>query len=91
MTALIREAAQHRAEWTAIRKVLPSLDTRLAFLPDGRLKLEQVRLSVHQQLALTMIDGKQTLGEICASSAMMDYEVYRFLYLMVKSGVLTTI
>lgn len=86
--ALIREASHHQAEWTAIRKVLPTLGTLLDFAPDGREKLEQVRLSVHQQLLLSQVDGLTSVGTLCSDSTMMDYEACRFLYLMVKAGVL---
>ena len=88
---LIREASHHQAEWTAIRKVLPTLDTLLDFAPDGREKLDQVRLSAHQQLLLSQVDGQTTLGTLCNASTMMDYEVSRFLYLMVKAGVLQVV
>lgn len=86
--ALLREASHHQAEWMAIRKVLPTLGTTLDFAPDGREKLEQVRLSVHQQLLLSQIDGQTSIGTLCSNSTMMDYEACRFLYLMVKAGVL---
>jgi hypothetical protein len=88
VTALIREASHHKAEWTSIRKALPDLDARLDFLAEGRGKLEQVRMSVHQQLLLSQIDGQQSIGDLCATSTIMDYEIYRFLFLMVKAGVL---
>ncbi|MCM2265758.1 MAG: DUF4388 domain-containing protein [Desulfuromonadales bacterium] len=89
--ALLREASHHQAEWTAIRKVLPNLGTRLDFTPDGREKLEQVRLSVHQQLLLSQVDGQTQIGTLCCDSTMMDYEACRFLYLMVKAGVLQAV
>ena len=88
---LIREASHHQAEWTAIRKTLPTLGILLDFAPDGREKLEQVRLSVHQQLLLAQVDGQTALGGLCSDSTMMDYEACRFLYLMVKAGVLQVI
>ncbi|NJC87902.1 MAG: DUF4388 domain-containing protein, partial [Desulfuromonas sp.] len=89
--ALIREASHHQSEWTAIRKVLPNLGTLLDFAPDGREKLEQVRLSVHQQLLLSQVDGQTQIGTLCCDSTMMDYEACRFLYLMVKAGVLQVV
>lgn len=89
--ALIREASHHQAEWTAIRKVLPTLGTLLDFTPDGREKLEQVRLSVHQQLLLSQVDGQTSIGTLSSDSTMMDYEACRFLYLMVKAGVLRVV
>ena len=88
VSALIPEAAHHRAEWTAIRRALPSLGTRLQFHADGRTKLEQVGLSVQQQLLLSQIDGLQNVGDLCRESVMIDYEIYRFLYMMLKAGVL---
>ncbi|TLM62514.1 MAG: DUF4388 domain-containing protein, partial [Deltaproteobacteria bacterium] len=86
--ALIREASHHQAEWTAIRKALPNLAAVLDFTADGREKLEQVRLSVHQQQLLSQVDGRTPLGILCSRSSLMDYEACRFLYLMVKAGVL---
>ncbi len=88
ITALIREASHHQTEWAAIRQSLPNLSTSLEFCPDGRTKLENVSLSPQQEETLTRIDGNRTINEICVESSMMDYEVYRFLYLMVKAGVL---
>lgn len=89
--ALIREASHHQAEWTAIRKILPTLGTLLDFAPDGREKLEQVRLSVHQQLLLSQVDSQTSIGTLSSDSTMMDYEACRFLYLMVKAGVLRVV
>ena len=88
---LLREASHHQAEWLAIRKVLPNLGTLLDFAPDGREKLEQVRLSVHQQLLLSQVDGETSVGALCCKSTMLDYEACRFLYLMVKAGVLQVV
>ncbi|MCK4508100.1 MAG: hypothetical protein KAU27_06155, partial [Desulfuromonadales bacterium] len=88
ITSLIREASHHQSEWTAIRQALPNLNTALDFSADGRIKLENVNLSSQQETTLSLIDGKNTINDICIGSSMMDYEVYRFLYLMVKAGVL---
>ncbi len=88
ITNLIREASHHKSEWTAIRQALPNLNTALNFTPEGRIKLEKVGLSPQQEATLSLIDGQATINDICIGSSMMDYEVYRFLYLMVKAGVL---
>ncbi len=88
VSTLIPEAAHHRAEWTAIRRALPTLDTRLQFQAEGRKKLEQVGLSVQQQLLLSQVDGQRSVGDLCRESIMIDYEIYRFLYMMLKAGVL---
>ena len=85
---LIREASHHQSEWAAIRQALPSLSTALDFSPNGRSKLDKVSLSSQQEATLSLIDGKCTINDLCLESSMMDYEVYRFLYLMVKAGVL---
>lgn len=85
---LLREASHHQSEWTAIRQALPNLNTLLDFTPDGSSKLGNVSLSAQQQTALSFIDGQHTINDLCIESSMMDYEVYRFLYLMTKAGVL---
>lgn len=88
ITALIREAYHHQTEWTAIRQSLPNLNTSLEVCPVGRTKLENVSLSPQQEETLTRIDGNRTINEIFVDSSMIDYEVYHFLYLRVKAGVL---
>lgn len=85
---LIREASQHQAEWTAIRQALPNLNKVLDFTLAGREKLENVSLAPQQQATLQLVDGKRTINDICAESSLMDYEVYRFLYLMIKANVI---
>ena len=77
-----------KPEWTAIRQPLNNLNTSLGFCPVGRTKLENVSLSPQQEETLTRIDGNRTINGICVDSSMVDYEIYRFLYLMVKAGVL---
>jgi len=90
ITNLIREASHHQSEWAAIRQALPNLNTALDFSLDGRSKLEKVSISAQQEATLSLIDGKSTINDLCIESSMMDYEVYRFLYLMVKAGVLAS-
>ena len=87
-TDLIRQASRHQAEWTAIRQTLPNLDKTLNFTQIGRSKLEKASISHQQEATLSLIDGKHTINDLCIESMLMDYEVYRFLYLMVKAGVL---
>jgi hypothetical protein len=87
-TDLIRQASRHQAEWTAIRQALPNLDKTLNFTPSGRSKLEKASISPQQEATLSLIDGKHTINDLCIESMLMDYEIYRFLYLMVKAGVL---
>lgn len=88
ITTLIREALHHKTEWAAIRQALPNLNTSVEFCPEGRNKLENVSLSPQQEETLIQNDRNRPNNEICIESSMMDYEVYRFLYLMVKAGVL---
>jgi hypothetical protein len=85
---LIREASHHQSEWTEIRQALPNLNKTLGFSKEGLDKLENVNLSAQQKTTLQLVDGKKTINDLCMESSMLDYEVYRFLYLMVKTGVL---
>jgi hypothetical protein len=88
INALIREAATHQAEWTTIRQSLPKLNMVLDFTPNGRDKVKNVNLSALQESILELIDGQRNIIHLCSESPMMDYEVYRFLYMMLKAGVL---
>lgn len=85
---LLREASHHKAEWTGIRQALPHLNTVLNFSADGRSKLEKVTLSPQQKAILELVDGQRSINDLCSASAMLDYEIYRFLYMMVKAGVI---
>lgn len=87
--ALLSDADYHQAEWAAIRKELPGLTTAVAFLPDGRDKLEKLQLSPAQLQLLAKIDGCQTLDALCATTNLPDYETCRFLYMMTRVGVLS--
>lgn len=88
INTLIREAATHQAEWTTIRHALPKLSVVLDFTPRGRDKVTNVNLSPEQESILALINGQRTINDLCRESALMDYEVYRFLYMMVKAGVI---
>ncbi len=88
VTNLIREASSHQSEWTAIRQALPNLNKKLEFCAGGEAKLAKVSLAPQQEATLALVNGKRTINDLCAESTMMDYEVYRFLYLMVKADVI---
>lgn len=84
----LREAKTHEHEWDNIRAMIPSLDTVLEFAPGGRDKVNAGRLTVHQKFVLSLIDGRRRIRDICVDATMLDYELYRFLYLMVKADIL---
>jgi len=84
----LKEAAAHQGEWRNIREMIPSLDTVLEFAPNGHDKVNNGRMTVHQKFVLSMIDGRRPIREICVAATMLDYELYRFLYLMTKAGIL---
>lgn len=84
----LKEAASHQGEWRSIRQLIPSLDCVLQFAPEGREKINNSRMTVHQKFVLSLIDGQRPIREICNEATMLDYELYRFLYLMVKANIL---
>ncbi len=88
---LLEKAAHHEAEWNNIRGGIPSLDTVLDFAENGRKKLSSARMTVHQKLVLSLIDGKRPIKEICVAATMLDLEVYKFLYFMVHANILRRI
>ena len=88
VTGLLQEAAQNASEWDRIRTAIPSLNTVLDFSPSGREKSDNARLTVHQKMILALVDGKRTVQDICVEATMLDFEVYRFLYLMLYAKIL---
>lgn len=88
ITDLLDEAGRHEMEWAKVRRAIPSLDTVLNFAPGGREKLHKARMTVHQRLVLSLIDGQRSIHGICTEATMLDFEVYNFLYLMVHANIL---
>ncbi len=88
LAGLILEASHLQPELPTTLQEFPDLTVALDFCPDGRDKLEKISLSVQQQATLALVNGKRSINDLCVESNMMDYEVHRFLYLMVKAGVL---
>lgn len=88
VTGLLQDAAQNASEWDRIRTAIPSLNTVLDFSPTGREKSDNARLTVHQKMILALVDGKRTVQDICVEATMLDFEVYRFLYLMLYAKIL---
>lgn len=86
--SLLEEAASHEEEWSGLRETIPSLDTVLEFAEEGEDKLAKARMTAHQQLVLSLIDGRRTLKDICREATMLDFEVYKFLYMMVRARIL---
>ncbi len=85
---LLEEANRHEAEWAKLRRTIPILDTVLEFAAGGREKLNNARVTVHQKLVLSLVDGHRSIQAICIESTMLDFEVYNFLYLMVNARIL---
>ncbi len=85
---LLDEAARHEEEWAGLRKAIPSLETVLDFDEQGREKLAGARMTEHQQAVLDLIDGRRDLKTICREATMLDFEVYKFVYLMVRARIL---
>ncbi len=85
---LMEKTKRHEGEWNNIRQGIPSLDTVLDYAEKGRDKLTSARMTVHQKLVLSLIDGRRPINEICIAATMLDLEVYKFLYFMVHANIL---
>jgi hypothetical protein len=85
---ILKEAARYQEEWDGLRRSLPSLDTVIAYDEAGRDKLDVARMTVHQKLVLSLVDGRRSLKDICREATMLDFEVYKFIYLMVRARIL---
>lgn len=82
---LLKEAADQAGEWRELRKVIPSLDTVLEFKENSRKKLNNARMTGHQELILRLVDGQRSIQDICHQTGMLELEVYTFLCLMTKA------
>lgn len=89
LTTLLSKAETQEPEWERIRQAIPSLDAILDFPEGGRDKLGNARMTEHQQLVLSLIDGQRPIRDICIAATMLDLEVYKFLFFMVNAKILT--
>lgn len=91
LEALLSKAETQEPEWKRIRQAIPSLDVILDFPEGGRDKLDSARMTEHQQLVLSLIDGQRPIRDICIAATMLDLEVYKFLFFMVNAKILTQV
>lgn len=85
---LLREAVRKEDEWSGFRADLPSLDTVIDYDEQGREKLASARMTPHQQMILSLVDGQRSLKDICREATMLDFEIFKFIYLMVRARIL---
>lgn len=88
---LLSKAEAQEPEWERIRQAIPSLDATLDFPEGGRDKLGNARMTEHQKLVLSLIDGQRPIRDICIAATMLDLEVYKFLFFMVNAKILSRI
>jgi hypothetical protein len=85
---LVMEAARREDEWEHMREALPSMDVVLDFAEDDVLSINGAALSDEEQMILGLVDGEHTISEICVRTPLVDFDVCRFLYRMIREGVL---
>ncbi|UWZ78672.1 DUF4388 domain-containing protein [Geoalkalibacter halelectricus] len=85
---LLKEAARQEEEWSSFRKDIPSLETVIDYDDQGREKLAGARMTPHQQMVLALVDGRRSLKDICREATMLDFEIFKFIYLMVRARIL---
>jgi len=91
LASLLSKAEAQEPEWERIRQAIPSLDAILDFPEGGRDKLDSARMTEHQKLVLSLINGQRPIRDICIAATMLDLEVYKFLFFMVNAKILTRI
>lgn len=85
---ILDEAAAREPEWGALRDCLTSRERVFAFTEKGRSKLSAIRLTLHQKSLLELIDGRRSLRDLGRETTMLDFEFYKFMYMMVRAGIL---
>ena len=91
LSSLRSKIEAQEPEWQRIRQAIPSLDTVLDFPEGGRDKLDSARMTQHQKLILSLINGHRPIRDICIAATMLDLEVYKFLFFMVNAKILTRV
>lgn len=91
LESLLSKAEAQEPEWSRIRQAIPSLDAVLDFPEGGREKLDSARMTEHQQLVLSLVNGQRPIRDICIAATMLDLEVYKFLFFMVNAKILVRV
>ena len=91
LASLLSKIEAQEPEWQRIRQAIPSLDTVLDFPEGGRDKLDSARMTEHQKLILSLINGHRPIRDICIAATMLDLEVYKFLFFMVNAKILSRV
>ena len=58
---------------------------------DSYKKLHNARLAPQQEMILSLVDGNRTIYEICRLTGVLEFEVYKFLYLMGKARIVSPV
>jgi len=82
---LLLEGARRVDEWTQIREKIPSLSMIFQVARDPRNDPE-VELSPQQERVLGLLDGQRTVHRIVRDSGMVQFEVARNIYEMIREG-----
>ncbi len=91
VNGLLRDAARQTDEWRELRKMIPSLNTVMEIKEDSYKKLHNARLAPQQDMILSLVDGNRTIYEICRLTGVLEFEVYKFLYLMGKARIVSPV
>ena len=82
---LVSKSIERIDEWEEIKKVLPDKNIALCKRTD---KLGTYRFPPSVSQILNLIDGKRTVGEICASYSEKEYAVLKMLSRFIEQGLL---
>lgn len=89
--SLVMEGVRRQDEWNRMRQIIPSLELVFDFIPDQDRAVDTDRMNPYQMEIVDQIDGNRTLGEICARSHLVDFEVCQLVYGLFCQGVLAKV
>ena len=88
---LVMEGVRRQDEWNRMRELIPSLEMVVDFIPDQDRAVDTGPMNQDQKEIVSQIDGHRTLGEICAASHLVDFEVCKLVYGLFCQGVLAKV
>lgn len=88
---LVLEGVHRIESWYRIQDAIGSLDTRYQTTPDLREATSEMSLSLEQWTLLSLCEEGATLRQICAASALKDFDICRLIWALLSTGVLRKI
>lgn len=85
---IIMEGIMRQDAWTEIEEQLPSLSTVPRLVPNPASGTSEINLEAEEWRVLTMVNGKNTVGQIAQRSGLGEYRTCEIIAQLLASGLI---